>query len=211
MLTNAYAAIGSRESGADETNRLDFVIRSVVNKLATMTLVQVKAVNGQMVDILPLVSQIDGADNEVKHGVIHNAPVFRLQSGTSAIIIDPVEGDIGLAIFAHNDISKAKATKAPALPGSRRKFDWADAIYLGGVLNGTPTSFVQFLTSGGIDIKAVGGNVVLSSDQTIMFSSQSGTSTNGPLSAGNGATGAFTSQDGKTVTVLNGIITRIAP
>jgi hypothetical protein len=162
------------------------------------------------VDILPLVSQIDGAGNKVDHGVIHNAPVFQLQAGTSAIIATPVAGDIGLAIFAHSDTSKVQATKKAALPGSRRKFDWADAIYLGGVLNPTATSFVKFLPSGEINITGMGGNVTINSDQSIKFLTPGLTSTIGPFAAGNGATGTFTSQDGKTVTVTNGIVTKIA-
>jgi hypothetical protein len=208
----SYAAIPAQPGGgfaSDDYNRFTFIVRSLMNRMATMTLVQVKATSGQTVDILPLVSQIDGAGNKVSHGVIHNAPVFRLQGGKSAVIIDPVVGDIGLAIFAHNDISSAKKNKGEALPGSRRKFDWADAIYLGGLLNADPTSWIKFLPSGEINITGMGGNVTINSDQSIKFLTSGLTSTTGPFAAGNGATGMYTSQDGKTVTVINGIVTGI--
>jgi hypothetical protein len=205
----SYAAIGSRENGSGEVNRTNAVVRAIINQMATMTLVQVKAVNGQTVNIQPLVNQVDGANNAVPHGIIHNVPVFQLQAGASAIIMTPQVGDKGLAVFAHSDISSVKRKKGQALPGSRRKFDWADAIYLGGVLNADATSFIKFLPSGEINITGMGGNVVVVSDQSIRFTTPGLVSTTNSFAAGNGATGMFTSQDGKTITVANGIVTGI--
>ena len=143
--TEAFAGLADRDSGNSEFNRMDFVVRSIMGKMATMTLVQVVAVSGGSVDIKPIVTQLDGAGNAIPHGVIHNAPVWRYQAGSAAVILDPVVGDIGVALFAQSDISSAKFNKAESTPGSRRRFDWADAIYLGGVLNGAPTTFVRLL------------------------------------------------------------------
>jgi hypothetical protein len=71
-----------------------------------------------------------------------------VQGGSNAVIIDPVKGDIGVAIMCHRDISKVKATKALAGPGSNRQNDYSDGLYIGGFLNGAPTQFVQFTSSG---------------------------------------------------------------
>jgi hypothetical protein len=71
------------------------------------------------------------------------------------VIIDPKVGDIGLCIFADRDISSVKANvaalrggKGSVTPGSGRRFDMADGLYVGGLLNGVPTQYVQFSASG---------------------------------------------------------------
>ncbi len=206
-MSDAYAGTGTLASGTSEWNRLDFAMRSIVNKMATATLVQVKAVRAGSVDVQPMVHQLDGAKNAVPHGVIHNLPVWRYQAGGNAVIMDPVVGDIGLAVFAHSDISSAKANKAPSNPGSFRKFDWADGIYLGGVLNAEPTQWVKFLPNGGVELVAT-AQVKMTTSGTVLLDAGL-VSTTHTLAAGNGATGTFTSQDGKVVTVANGIVTRI--
>ncbi|KML48199.1 hypothetical protein VL15_30575 [Burkholderia cepacia] len=118
-------------------------------------LVEVKAVTNAgsvspvgFVDVLPLVNQLDGSDNAMPHGVIHNLPYFRLQGGANAVIIDPQVGDIGLAVIEDRDISSVKANRGPANPGSKRIFDMADGLYIGGFLNGAPSQYVQFSAAG---------------------------------------------------------------
>ena len=126
--------------------------------MAGATLVQITAVTNSggvspvgFVAVHPLVNQIDGNNVGTPHGIIHNLPYVRIQGGTDAVILDPKIGDIGIAIFADRDISTVKATKAQANPGSRRQNDWADGLYLGGVLNGAPTQYVAF-AGGGITV-----------------------------------------------------------
>ncbi|MBU6430647.1 MAG: oxidoreductase, partial [Cyanobacteria bacterium REEB65] len=76
------------------------------------------------------------------------------------VVAQPKVGDIGVAVFCHNDISSAKNTKAPANPGSRRRFDWADGLYLGGFLGPTPTQFITLDDSAGITIQSAAGKPV---------------------------------------------------
>lgn len=155
-----------RDTGSTEFDALQFISRQVLNKVATATLVQVKAVQPGgtgpvgLVDVQPMVAQLDGYGNAVPHGTIFNVPYLRLQGGASAIIIDPVVGDIGLAWFASHDISSVKQTKKPGLPGSRRRFDWADALYMGGLLNGAPQQFIQIDPELGITITSATGKPV---------------------------------------------------
>lgn len=132
-----------------------FLIWSILARISTATLVQVVKVTNDgdvspvgFVDVRPLVNQVDGGNNATPHGVVYNLPYFRLQGGTDAIILDPKVDDIGLVIFADRDISSVKTNKAKSNPGSRRRFDMADGVYLGGVLNGTPEQYVRFSTTG---------------------------------------------------------------
>lgn len=149
--------LGSLEAHTNSSlfNQLSFIVQQALSKLQTATLVEIIACsnNGGVspvgtVDIQPLVNQLDGGGNPMPHGVIYNVPYFRLQGGTNAVILDPQPGDIGIALFANRDISKVKNTKAQANPGSYRQFDFSDALYIGGVLNGVPQQYVEFNSSG---------------------------------------------------------------
>jgi hypothetical protein len=152
---NGYSGSQSLESGASLFNAHSFLVTSILAKISTSKLVRVMGVTNDggvspvgFVDILPLVNQIDGAGNAMRHDVIYKCPYLRVQGGTNAVILDPVVGDIGIAVFSDRDISSVIANKGQANPGSQRRFDMSDALYVGGVLNGTPTQYVQFSSAG---------------------------------------------------------------
>jgi hypothetical protein len=155
MATEGYVGFQEPASAASHVNAMRLMIDSILARVRTATLVKVVAVTNSgaaaavgFVDILPLVKQVDAGGNATKHKTIFKCPYLRIQGGANAIILDPQVGDIGIAVFSDRDISTATATKAEAAPGSRRKFSMADGLYLGGVLNGTPTQFVRFSTTG---------------------------------------------------------------
>lgn len=155
---------------ASQFNVLSFLMEQILGRMSTVKLVQVKAVTNNdeispvgFVDIHPLVNQVDGLGNSTKHGTIFKVPYFRLQGGGNAVIIDPKVDDIGIAVIADRDISSVKETKAEANPGSKRRFDMADALYLGGFLNGTPDQYVLFNSTGIQLIDKTGNNVTMSS------------------------------------------------
>lgn len=138
-----------------EYNKIVFAVTQALGKMQTNTLVKiVKCTNvGDLlpvgfVDVIPMVHQIDGDGNPTPHATIFNIPYLRIQGGANAIIIDPQEGDIGICCFASRDISKVKNTKKAGAPGSLRQFNFSDGMYLGGMLNGTPEQYIQFLSSG---------------------------------------------------------------
>jgi hypothetical protein len=97
------------------------------------------------------VHQTDGAGNVTALPPIYGVPYLRLQGGTNAVIIDPVPGDLGIALFGDRDLSAVIATKAAAAPGSNRRNSLADALYIGGILNGAPQQYVRF-SAEGIDL-----------------------------------------------------------
>jgi hypothetical protein len=169
MIPNGGAGFTGQASIEDlltPFNAEYFMIWAILSRIATVSIVQVVGVTtaGQigppgLVDVRILVNLIDGAGNATPHGTIHQIPYFRLQGGTFAVILDPVIGDIGIAVFASRDISSVvsnaianQATPGARLvnanPGSRRMLDYADGMYLGGVLNGIPTDFVQWSAAG---------------------------------------------------------------
>jgi len=140
-----------------EYNQLLFMIRQVLSKVNVAALCEVLAVHGGglgpvgFVDLQPLVNQVDGYGNAIPQGVLHNIPYMRMQGGVNAIILDPQVGDVGVTVFADRDITAVKNTAKQANPNSNRRFDVADGLYLGGLLNGTPTQYVEF-TAGGITV-----------------------------------------------------------
>lgn len=183
----------SATSGGSEYNALAFLVQQLVGRLNTATLVKVLSCTNSggvtaagTVDVQLLVNQVDGSGSAVPNARVFTVPYFRLQGGANAIIVDPQAGDIGLAIFADHDISRVKATKAAGNPGSRRRFALGDALYLGGLLNGAPTQYVQFVGSD-LHVTSTTGKIVL-------------TDKNGSVVTMNGdGTGAMTFSGGLTV------------
>lgn len=159
MSQNNFGSVGI-DNVFDETG-FDFIISSIVNRIQTVTLVQVKAVKATgvspvgTVDVQPMVAQLDGNGGIHPHGTIYNIPYFRLQGGANAVVIDPKVGDIGMCGFCSRDISAVKNNKAPSPPQSHRKYDYADGLFFGGFLNGTPSQYIYF-KDGGIDIVSTG-------------------------------------------------------
>ncbi len=138
-----------------EFNNLAFMVQQALAKMQTATLVRIESCTNSgglspvgFVDVTPLVNQLDGQGNPTPHVTIYNVPYFRLQGGANGVIIDPQKGDIGVAVFASRDISQVKTTKKQGNPGSHRQYSFADGMYLGGMLNGTPTQYIQFSAAG---------------------------------------------------------------
>lgn len=164
-----------------EYNAIMFMCQQVVAKMDTAKLVVVKAVTGGgenapagTVDVQPLVSQIDGNGYGTAHGIVPGIPWIRLGAGTNAVIMDPKVGDIGYVTAMDRDISKVKSTKAPALPGTRRKFNIADGVYIGAVLAAAPTCYLMFSADGHVKVVDVDGNVVETSSTGIAITPKSG-------------------------------------
>lgn len=125
----------------------DTMLKSKVN---TAVPVRVDAVYGGgpeptgYVDVTPLVCQRDACDNVIPSHTIYHVPYARMQGGIAALITDPAPGDLGVAVFAQQDISLiSQGDPEPVQPGSFRSFNQADAIYLGGILNKKPEIWLE--------------------------------------------------------------------
>lgn len=178
-------------------NTLTFLVNQILGQANIATLVKVVGVHVEgfaapvgLVDIQLLVQQVDGAGTPIPSATIFDVPYLRLSAGGNAIIMDPTIGDLGFCIFADRDVSLVQASGKPNPPGSKRRFNLADALYIGGWNYGvTPTQFLEF----GAGISA----------ETPLFN------VSGSVVPGNGASGSLVDATGKIATVQDGIITNI--
>lgn len=185
MSTPATPYDAPFEAQFDAERQQEYVILRLLNALHTATLVEVLAVRptgGKVgfVDVQPLV--LDQATNQVviEQSPIYNVPYVRYQGGSSAVILDPVDGDIGLCIFAERDITNVKATLAPGAAPTQRTFSSADGLYIGGVLNADPTQWIKFQPAGaGIDIVSP-GEITLQAGSTVSITSGTTTTVTAP-------------------------------
>lgn len=163
---NGFAGQQGLTDSGSQFNGQSFLIEQMLGRMATIRLVKVTKVAGGggalgaagTVNVLPLVNQIDGLGNATKHGTIFKLQYVRAQGGKNAVIMDPEAGDIGLALVLDRDSTAAIKKKGQANPGSRRRFDLSDGVYLGGLVNSTPEQYVRF-TSTGVVIADKNGNV----------------------------------------------------
>jgi len=150
ILSNHVAS-----DNASEVNRLNYIIKTALSGLRTAMPVQVMSVTNSggispigYVGVMPLVSTLDGNGQVVDHATIYNVPYMRIQGGSNGIILDPAVGDIGLAIVCDRDITAVKSAKKVSAPGSLRKNDMSDMVYLMTIIGAAPTQYVQFSSSG---------------------------------------------------------------
>lgn len=121
-------------------NGMDFLIQNAIKRMVSTAIpVRVDAVerNGDgaaagYVDATPLVCQTAADGSALDPVSIPRLPYFRYQHGTAAVICDPKVGDVGLAIFAQQDVSRLDGGNEPVPPGSFRSFDMSDGFYIGG-------------------------------------------------------------------------------
>jgi len=174
-----YAGQAEASDGLHAYGAISRLVTTMINRIQTCTIVRVVAVTNHgelspagLVDVQPLVNQLDGHGNAIPHEVLHQLIYFRLQGGSDAVIMDPKVGDIGMAGFASRDISAVKASRKQSNPGSWRAFDMADGIYFGGMLNGTPVQYLQFQDSG---IRIVSPNKVTIDAPNVNIETQTAT------------------------------------
>jgi hypothetical protein len=149
------------EAQFDTDRAQQFIIQKLIRGIHTAALVKVLAVYPTagmvgFVDVQPLVLDQDTNGVVIAQTPIYNIPFFRLQAGLSAVILDPVVGDLGLCVFTERDSTNVLKTRAAGAAPTNRAYSSADGLYLGGVLNGDPTQWVKFTATGGIDINSTG-------------------------------------------------------
>ena len=160
VLTNHVAS-----DAASEVGLMEYIINAALSGLRTAIPVQVISVsnNGGLspigtVDLQPLISAVDGSGNLWPHGVITNVPYMRIQGGANGIILDPQVNDIGIATVCDRDISTVQNVGVKinpttghnftSAPGSTRKNDMSDMVYLMTIIGAAPTQYVQFNSTG---------------------------------------------------------------
>lgn len=159
MATTKAKGNRKNSSGNSEFNALSFLIENILKgRLNTALPVKVVGVATTgtgatgYVDVVPLIQMYDGYDNAIASTTIYKVPYTRIQGGVAALVIDPVVGDTGIAVFAQQDITGVNSE--PQKPLTKRTFSMADAIYLGGILNGAPSIYIELTQDGVCNITA---------------------------------------------------------
>lgn len=166
--------------GGMEFNRAAFQSKRLFTRIRTMIPVRVvkvykqdgktTATRGEVagagyIDAQPCVSMVDGKSQKMDHVTIYHIPYTRIYGGDASIINDPVVNDIGYIHVSDRDISAFKdqikqGSTQLVLPGSQRRHDLSDTLYVGGVLNNTPKQWITF-TDTGIVIHDVNKNEII--------------------------------------------------
>ncbi|WP_370557369.1 phage baseplate protein [Edwardsiella tarda] len=145
MDDNLFTPSNAQSNNAES---FSYMFEMLMSGKFFINLVVVNAVNGiapnLVVDVTPLVQRVDKYGKPIANSTIYNVPVFRLQRGNSAIIMNPVPGDIGMIAVCDRDNSVVRANRSQSVPGSRRTHSKSDALYLGGFLNEQPSQYIEF-------------------------------------------------------------------
>lgn len=167
-----------------EANINEFIFNTLLSRQAFIQLVVVNKVkDGLLLDVTPLVSGFSANETRTPNTAVYNVPVWRLQRGASAVIMDPVAGDIGIMICCDRDITNVKEEKKESLPASMRTHSKSDGVYLGGLLNSDPLQYVKFANDG-IDI--VSPLVVNVNGSSVVLNATDKISLNSPVIEANG-------------------------
>lgn len=139
----------------NDAEAMSYAFDMLMSERYFIEIVRVAAVRGDapnlVIDAMPLVMRTDRSGAPIQNSVLYDIPVFRLQRGNSAIIMNPVVGDIGMIAICDRDTTLVRANRKESVPGSGRKHSKSDALYLGGFLNDHPTQFIEF-ADGAINI-----------------------------------------------------------
>lgn len=168
-MSDTFDHKGAQDSGSNVTryNSLVFVIQRELAKMNVGVPVKVVTApytvssNGTktaitpgaagpigFIDVQPLVNQVDGNNIPTPHKTVYQLAYHRYQGGNGAFISDPAVDDIGHMVVADRDTSAVLATGAQANPGSGRRNDLGDGIYLGSVHSGPPVQWFTFTETG---------------------------------------------------------------
>jgi len=131
-----------------DAESLQYIFKKLLSGAFFIELVTVLEMRGVapnlVVDVMPLVTRTDPSGAIIDNSPIYNIPVFRLQRGSSAIIMNPVPGDIGMIAICDRDNSLARENRKQSVPATKRSHSKSDALYLGGFLNSEPSQYIEF-------------------------------------------------------------------
>lgn len=112
---------------------------SNVNGMLPAQVIAYSPINGNIpatVQVQPLIMLVDTNGNQIPRAQIANVPVLQIGSGGFLINFPIKTGDLGWIMANDRDISQFLSTYAQAQPNTFRKNDFADSIFIPGVLKG---------------------------------------------------------------------------
>lgn len=195
---------------------LDKVKANVSTNTNCIKIGQVESFNPEnqtvSVTIQHKISRTDAYGNRVlfDYPLLKDLPVVVLGGGNSHITFPISKGDQCLVLFNDYEIDQWWVSKEPRPSEFRREHDISDGFALVGVhsLVDLIQGYSQYIDLHySADSNIIVGDTVEVNNSTINLN---GTTIASDLHSQTGATGDFVSQDNKTVTVVDGIITSIA-
>lgn len=201
-------------TNTSEYNRMRFFVESILREiLNTSALVRVDSCTAPgsggpagSVSATPLVAQTDAQGNKLQMASIPSLPFMRYQAGVAAIILDPVPGDQGVAVFFKNDSSTVgTGTTEPQRPGSTRSFSQSDGAYIPGVQNQAPTVWIEITQDERIIIHAPAG-VTVETEQAVNITAGTECNISAPVINLSGALNAQAQGGGATTATFTGTL-----
>ncbi|USB65953.1 hypothetical protein [Klebsiella pneumoniae] len=177
-------------------NMMEYVISKMISGMSFISIVRVIEINDDgTIDLENMLHETNANGESLNDGgKFYNIPFLRLLRGNSAIIMDPVVGDIGLMAVCDRDTTLVRKSKSPSIPGSERFHNYADGVYLTSIstLNEHPTQFIEF-NENGITVNAPMGLHVIGNVTTEGSITASGDVIGGGISLDNHVHGGVTS------------------
>ena len=196
-------------------NQLCYMVRQIIGEMVnTSALVSVGGVEGGgtgnpagHVSATPLVAQTDAKGNALPMSPIPRLRFFRYQAGKAAIVLDPVAGDQGVAVYFKQDSSGVQdGAKEAVVPGSFRNFDQSDGVVFSGVQNQAPTVWIELTQDEKVIIHAPQG-VTIETDETAEITAGEKGSITAPAIELNGAITSHGQNGGAGTMDINGTLT----
>lgn len=176
----------SAQDYASDGNATASAFRSLIGQYVFIDIVKVVEVNGELLTVKSMVLGLTTEMKKIDNQLIYNVPFIRLQRGNSAVVMDPVVGDIGLMAVCDRDITNVKSSKNESVPPTLRRHSKADAVYITGIasLNDEPAQYAKFSDAG---IEVVSPTKVAISSPDIELNGSSSVAVNSPNIILNGA------------------------
>jgi hypothetical protein len=196
-------------------NQLCYMVRQIIGEMVnTSALVSVGGVEGGGTDnpaghvsATPLVAQTDAKGNALPMSPIPRLRFFRYQAGKAAIVLAPVAGDQGVAVYFKQDSSGVQdGAKEAVVPGSFRNFDQSDGVVFSGVQNQAPTVWIELTQDEKVIIHAPQG-VTIETDETAEITAGEKVSITAPAIELNGAITSHGQNGGAGTMDINGTLT----
>lgn len=156
--------------------------------------------------IKPAITGIASQGQKVSKNPLVNIPVFCLSGGGITMSFPLKKGDKGWLVANDRNISIFKQNLEESAPNDFRKHKFEDAVFFPDKINNIAISEAD--TDAFVIQNADGTKKIALSDSGIDLTGD--TAITGYLTVSTGATGTFVSQDNKTITVKDGIITGIS-
>lgn len=195
-------------------NQLRFIIQQTIKEMVnTASLVRIDSCTGTgsggpagTVSATPLVANSDALGNSLPMVSIPRLPYTRYQGGIAAIIIDPVPGDQGVAVFCKQDSSTVGVgTSESQRAGSNRTFDQSDGMIVGTVQNKAPEVWIELKQDKTIIIHAPEG-VKIETDKVCQVDAGTQIKLTAPQIQLNGAISMQSKTGGATTATLTGTL-----